>query len=635
MRILLKMLIFISIEVSFCLSQTIMYIDPPVIPPKAVGDTFWFSIKIADAVELYCWEAEVHFNPEVCTVLVVGEGPFMKQDGVPTLFMKDIQSGLFACGCIRGFPTPVAGAYGSGTLAYVLCRVKSEGNSYFDITNILEMTFLMGVDLSSSITRDLPFVMVDGYYGVQNENTRNEILISNAPNDQLFPDVTWGGTQYLVSWQDQKFPHNWDWRLLGQRISFSGSPIGDAISIYDSINNSASSPSLCWNDSIFSAIYKVGTRDDTVSDDLNIESRLITAEGLVESGGCITNAPSVQRDPTIASNGSKMLVVWEDHRAGMGTLKSYIYGKILNRNGSPFSPEFLIDNTPGYHCNPAVIWGDSLFLVVWTDAYNFALNGQFVDTLGNLFGPKIQIAHGPYYDWYPSVAFSGANYLVVWQKTPGYDTTDIYGQLLSPDGNLIGSNFIICDNSADQSLPEVIWLDSLYLVFWQDERNGPSDIYGQMISPDGILIGSNFPVCTAAYNQIFPSASKGYSGYFVVWSDYRNGTDYNIWGDIEATGISEGKSSAVTPPTTLNTFPNPFKNRLIIQYSQEALAIDIYNTLGQLVKSFSNLAAGCGLNQIVWDGSDNFGRPTSEGVYFLTLRNKNSNISVKKICKLK
>ncbi len=68
----------------------------------------------------------------------------------------------------------------------------------------------------------------------------------------------------------------------------------------------------------------------------------------------------------------------------------------------------------------------------------------------------------------------------------------------------------------------------VFLVVWEDYRNGNADIYGQLIESNGTPRGDNFPICTTAGDQYWPHlAYDSYWGRFLVvfedWRDPNNG----------------------------------------------------------------------------------------------------------------
>lgn len=66
-------------------------------------------------------------------------------------------------------------------------------------------------------------------------------------------------------------------------------------------------------------------------------------------------------------------------------------------------------------------------------------------------------------------------------------------------------------------------------------------------------------------------------------------------------------------------YPNPFNSQTIISYALPEVVhvrIDIYNLLGQKVKTLVNGAQEAGYRTVVWDGKSNQGSSVSSGIYF-------------------
>ncbi len=69
-------------------------------------------------------------------------------------------------------------------------------------------------------------------------------------------------------------------------------------------------------------------------------------------------------------------------------------------------------------------------------------------------------------------------------------------------------------------------------------------------------------------------------------------------------------------------YPNPFRARTTIRFStkrREAVEILVFDAAGRLVKKL-NKVAGPGEDGVVWDGTENNGRPVASGVYFYQIR---------------
>jgi hypothetical protein len=92
------------------------------------------------------------------------------------------------------------------------------------------------------------------------------------------------------------------------------------------------------------------------------------------------------------------------------------------------------------------------------------------------------------------------------------------------------------------------------------------------------------------------------------------------------TAVNEPLDKDTTEAEVLAAYPNPFNSittirvRLAEGMTPEESTLRIYNTLGQLVRTFeaSNLQAR-GVSLVRWDGTNNSGETASSGVYFVVL----------------
>ena len=92
----------------------------------------------------------------------------------------------------------------------------------------------------------------------------------------------------------------------------------------------------------------------------------------------------------------------------------------------------------------------------------------------------------------------------------------------------------------------------------------------------------------------------------------------------EVTGIGGNKISQ--SPSFL-TLPNPFTESMVISYNlpvEERVNIEIYNLLGQRIKTLLDREQSSGYHTVVWDKTDDSGRRVTCGVYFCILKAGNS-----------
>ena len=86
-----------------------------------------------------------------------------------------------------------------------------------------------------------------------------------------------------------------------------------------------------------------------------------------------------------------------------------------------------------------------------------------------------------------------------------------------------------------------------------------------------------------------------------------------------------------------NNYPNPFNPSTTIEYAVPQsgnVTIDIYNLVGQRIKTLVDDAFSAGRYKTVWDGKDNAGVNVSSGIYFYSISSGNVSI-VKKMVLIK
>jgi hypothetical protein len=83
-----------------------------------------------------------------------------------------------------------------------------------------------------------------------------------------------------------------------------------------------------------------------------------------------------------------------------------------------------------------------------------------------------------------------------------------------------------------QILPDLAFDGTSFLVVWSDYRSGASwDVYGARVGEDGtVLDAAAIAITTAAKDQQSPQVAFDGANFLVVWTDYRNGTVPDVYG---------------------------------------------------------------------------------------------------------
>ncbi|NOX37608.1 MAG: hypothetical protein GXO78_08730, partial [Calditrichaeota bacterium] len=253
---------------------------------------------------------------------------------------------------------------------------------------------------------------------------------------------------------------------------------------------------------------------------------------------------TVQWNPSIAMQESGgTIIVWADWRNGDWD----IYAQRYTAQATPLGDNFRVNDDENFTAQkyPSVATNSrGNFVVVWTDnregnrdiyAQRYASDGT---PIGNNF--KVNDDSGSATQIYPSVGINDSGEIIIAWVDKRNGNWDIYAQQYDADGNPVGSNFRVNDDSlnAAQKNPSV-GIDNYghCVIVWVDWRNKNSDIYSQLYTIDGLPIGNNFKVNddTSDANQTSPFLCINGSGRFVVvWADKRrNGS--KIYAQIYST----------------------------------------------------------------------------------------------------
>lgn len=157
---------------------------------------------------------------------------------------------------------------------------------------------------------------------------------------------------------------------------------------------------------------------------------------------------------------------------------------------------------------------------------------------------------------------------------------------------------------------------------------GNETLSGTITTPENFTVSSN-------RNEVEYEIAAGESQDFMllfeaeedgntegVVSITSNDQDLEIMVSATLTDYEDDNVSALVTNLAGN-YPNPFNPTTSINFAMaEAgkVQIDVYNILGQKVKSLVNNHMEAGNHQVVWNGKDNANSPVASGVYFYKMK---------------
>jgi Tol biopolymer transport system component len=140
-------------------------------------------------------------------------------------------------------------------------------------------------------------------------------------------------------------------------------------------------------------------------------------------------------------------------------------------------------------------------------------------------------------------------------------------------------------------------------------------LLSQVITVSGNVTADTIPVRYASI--IFTDKSDATKKFSAITDTLGN---YQI-GII--TTVEKNRSIVPSSIELEQNYPNPFSSSTAISYQinkQLDVSIKIYDILGRIVKVFLMGTHGIGAHGIVWDGTDNFGKKVTPGIYFYQMR---------------
>jgi hypothetical protein len=284
----------------------------------------------------------------------------------------------------------------------------------------------------------------------------------------------------------------------------------------------------------------------------------------------------VEREPDITFDGTNYLVVWSEGDFGSA---HKVRAARVSPQGAVLDSGILFGKDEYLEYRPSIASDGNRCLAVWyTYLSPFGVYGRFLNTQAQPDSDAFDIrvtSTGHFFE--PDIAYKNGKYLVVWFEQTSTAGDEIFGQIVLPDGTLLGDVIPIAVGPGYQSNPRVCSMDTNFIVVWHIDNN----IYGQKVSANGQLIGHNFQISDpTAHSRSFPDIASGSDNCLTVWAQYSNGS-YDIYGNLDIlTGLYHSGEQPAPSRTIIPTMMFGSYNRFLNDES-----IILYDITGRKVTS--------------------------------------------------
>ncbi len=255
-----------------------------------------------------------------------------------------------------------------------------------------------------------------------------------------------------------------------------------------------------------------------------------------------------------------------------------------------------------------------------------------------------------------------ANHLAFFYLSPLYGDADVVLRESFDNGNSWSSPLRINDDPiGNNRMQDMLWADfdtdGDLVVCWRDRRNAPdssyataSEIWCACRRRDSTTFSPNFSISDSLvpYDSVLAASGNDFMSVklmndtlYAVWGDVRTGK-LNVWFEKRALPDSQvvaiGRPTPELVPVSLKlrqNYPNPFNPVTAISYQLPAVSqvqLEIYNTIGQRVRTLVNRRQAAGRYTVQWDGRNDASQPVASGVYVYRLTvGQSSSLSLPRV----
>jgi hypothetical protein len=394
-----------------------------------------------------------------------------------------------------------------------------------------------------------------GLFEAFDQTPASAVRVDQGPTgDQRFPWVDYNETsgEYLVLWQDKRNGSNDD--IYGVRLDVDGNRIGSDFPVSTASGHQQRVLVKAGGGGYLAVWHDLRNQAANGAD---IYGAWIAGDGTVGPEMAICACASDQWNPVAGYDPvtNTFLVVFLDGRgSGSGNDAYDLWGAVIPAGGNGVVTAIPLVVATGGQRGPQLGYDkeNQRYYLAWNDrrsGVDYDIYGSRVSPTGTLLDVGGVLLSGAVGNQFrPTVTdrrpVSGVNnHLVAWTDYRNGAQADVYGVSLDGNGSVVGTEFAISTNAANQAnvVAEVDWIKTKKSVvgyITEEVSAGNYDIFRATVDPSGGVAGDTLVVGIGSgalddqRAEVVTYATDGTNdyGFLTVWMDKRNGTDYDIWG---------------------------------------------------------------------------------------------------------
>jgi len=406
-------------------------------------------------------------------------------------------------------------------------------------------------------------------------------IVVNDPGPIAFgARVAFGAGRCIVVWTSD--PGNGNSYVLMRAYDGTGNALTPVYRLSDDPGKSTD-PDIAYN-SADQSFLVVWNQQQTATG-LDVKSLGITKDFYSFSPQTISAATWDQKAPRISfsAGAGRYLVAWHDARSQQTW---DVYGHLVGRDGAGVGSDFPI--FVGAYTDASPVVGGSGTTSQFMVAYQSDISGAsqfqiFASTVSGAgaVGNAFLVRQWYNYRSAPAIALrTGSNeYLVTFTDNGAATQPDIDGQVVGGDGTLAGSLVVVARGRKGQEIPRLAY-DSPhdeYLTLWSDYRSGSDyDIYARRVSASGDLLGSEILAGSDSVLYGYPSVAYDARAdeYLAVWQEvHSQQSGYEIYarrigwsGDLRGAAFLVSRDTATTNEGSPRVVYNPTSDEYLIAW---------------------------------------------------------------------